>query len=299
MRALVTGATGFVGRRLVERLDSPVILTRDPDRARPAFPPSVTMFPWDPESGPPPAECFHGVDTVFHLAGEPIAAGRWTPERKATIRDSRVVGTRNLVHGLESLKPRPSTLVCASAVGFYGDRANQTLDETFASGNDWLSAVCRGWESEAEGAVPLRVRVVRARLGIVLGQGGALAKMLPPFRMGVGGRLGNGRQWMPWVHIDDVVGLLLHAAEKSDVKGPMNAVGPNPVTNREFTRTLASVLGRPAIFPVPKLALQLLFGEMSTILLSSQKVMPKVAERTGYQFRYTTLDAALRAILQK
>jgi hypothetical protein len=298
MRALVTGATGFVGRRLVQSLDHPVVLSRDPERARALLGPSVEVFDWDPEAEPPSAQCFQDVDTVFHLAGEPIAAGRWNDQRKARIRDSRILGTRHLVQGIEFLKHRPHVLVAASAVGYYGDRANQPLDEAAPSGNDWLASVCRGWESEADGAVPLKVRVVRARLGIVLGEGGgALARMLSPFRMGVGGKLGNGRQWMPWVHLDDVVGLLLHAAEKTEIKGAMNVVGPTAVSNQEFTQTLASILHRPAVFPVPKLGLRAVFGEMATVLVSSQRVLPRVAERTGYQYRYPTLAAALRAIL--
>lgn len=260
MRALVTGATGFIGRRLVRRLGNPVVLSRDPERARELLGAGVEVFGWDPEAGPPAPQCFAGVDTIFHLAGEPIAAGRWTDERKARILDSRVEGTRNLVNALESLDPRPAVLVSASAVGYYGDRGNEMLDENSFPGRDWLSAVCRGWETEAERAVPLGVRVVQARLGVVLGEGGgALAKMLPPFRMGLGGRLGSGRQWMPWVHVEDVVGLLLHAAQNPEIRGPMNATSPAPVTNLEFTRTLAGLLHRPAVFPVPKLALRLLF----------------------------------------
>jgi uncharacterized protein (TIGR01777 family) len=165
-------------------------------------------------------------------------------------------------------------------------------------GNDWLASVCRGWETEAGRATQLRVRVVKARFGIILGDGGgALARMLTPFRLGVGGRLGSGRQWMPWVHIDDVVGLLLRAAETAELSGPLNVVSPAPVTNRDFTRTLASVLRRPALLPVPGLALRALFGEMAIVLLSSQRVLPRVAERIGYQFRYSSLDPALRAIL--
>ncbi len=296
MRTLVTGATGFVGRRLVGRLERPAVLSRDPEQARRVLGGDVQAFRWDPEAGPPPAESLEGVDVVFHLAGEPIAAGRWTADRKQRIRDSRVQGTRRLVAALEAATARPRALVSASAVGFYGDRGEEVLDESAAPGNDFLAEVCRDWEAEAGRARALGVRVVTSRTGIVLGEaGGALARMLLPFKLGLGGRLGSGRQWMPWIHIDDLVGLLLHAAERSDIDGPLNAVGPAPVTNLEFTRTLAAVLRRPAIFPVPEFGLRLAFGEMASVLLASQRVTPRVAETTGYSFRYTTLDAALRS----
>jgi uncharacterized protein (TIGR01777 family) len=220
---------------------------------------------------------------VFNLAGEPVAEGRWTDERKRRIRDSRVLGTRNLVAGLAGLTTRPRVLVSASAVGYYGDRGDQTLDETSSPGHGFLADVCVEWEREALAAERLGIRVVCVRTGIVLAHGGgALAKMLTPFRMGAGGKLGNGRQWMPWIHLDDEVGILLHAMKDARLHGAINAVGPRPVTNAEFTRALGRAMHRPAFLPVPKTALRLAFGEMSEILTASQRVLPKEAERTGY-----------------
>jgi hypothetical protein len=291
MRALVTGATGWIGRRLLERLQDPVILSRNPEKAA-----GGKAFRWGPAFERPPAEAFEGIDTVFHLAGEPVAGGRWTAERKQRIRDSRIQGTRYLVDAIRDLPAKPAVLVSASAVGYYGHRGEETLDESAGPGHDFLADVCQQWEAEAARAGEAGVRVVTPRIGIVLGRGGgALAQMLTPFKLGVGGRLGDGRQWMPWVHLDDVVGLLLHAAQNSSVSGPMNATAPAPVRNADFTKTLASVLHRPAIFPVPVFGLKLMFGEMSDILLASQRVTPRVAQQTGYQFRYTDLREALAA----
>ncbi|HEY5283931.1 MAG TPA: TIGR01777 family oxidoreductase, partial [Polyangia bacterium] len=199
MRTLVTGATGLIGRALIGRLDSAVVLTRDPARARVASP-SVTVHAWSPEVGPPPAETFDGADVVFHLAGEPVAEGRWTTDKKRRIRDSRVLGTRNLVAGIAALEKRPRVLVSASAVGYYGDRGDEELVESSAAGRGFLAEVCAAWEHEAQAAEALGLRVVCARLGLVLAHGGgALARMLPAFRLGAGGKLGNGRQWMPWI----------------------------------------------------------------------------------------------------
>ncbi len=300
MRALVTGATGFLGRRLVKRLGRPVVLSRDPGLVRRVLGEDVEAFRWDPQGGPAPVEALRDVDTVFHLAGEPIAEGRWSAAKKDRIKDSRVLGTRNLVTAIESLSPRPRVLVSASAVGYYGDRGDETLDESAAPGGDFLAEVCQSWEAEANRASTLGVRVVTPRNGIVLDRaGGALAKMLTPFKLGLGGRLGSGRQWMPWIHLDDLIGMLLHAVEKNEISGAMNAVGPAPVTNREFTRTLASVLERPAIFPVPAPALRLAFGELASVLLGSQRVVPRVAEKTGYHFLFPDLVSALRAALGK
>jgi uncharacterized protein (TIGR01777 family) len=297
MRALVTGATGFIGRRLVGRLDTVIVLSRNPDRVRGTLP-KADVHRWDPMAGPPPAEAFRGVEVVFHLAGEPVAEGRWNAAKRARLRDSRTIGTQHLVQGLEASSERPKVLVSASAVGFYGSRGDEVLEETAAPGNDFLADVCKAWEAASQPARASGVRVVNPRIGIVLGQGGgALAKMLTPFKLGVGGRLGSGRQWMPWIHIDDLVGLLLHAANHSEIEGPMNGAAPNPVTNREFTSTLARALHRPAILPAPAFALKLALGEFAEVLLGSQRVSPAVAERTGYVFQYPELAGALRAIL--
>jgi len=293
MRALVTGATGFIGRRLVRELDRPLILSRRPEVARKILG-AAEVHAWNPEEGPPPAEAFEGVEAIFHLAGDSVASGRWTAAKKARIRRSRVQGTANLVEGLRNLKSRPRVLVSASAVGYYGSRGDEVLEEASAPGTDFLAGVSVAWEAEAGRARELGLRVVTVRNGMVLGAGGgALARMLLPFKLGLGGRLGDGRHWMPWVHLDDVVGLMLDAA-KSEISGAMNAVAPEPVINQEFTRTLARVLHRPAIFPVPRFALALLFGELSTLLVASQRVVPRVAERTGYKFRFTSLEEALR-----
>jgi len=293
MRALVTGATGFIGRRLVRELDRPLILSRRPEVARKILG-AAEVHAWNPEEGPPPAEAFEGVEAIFHLAGDSVASGRWTAAKKARIRRSRVQGTANLVEGLRNLKSRPRVLVSASAVGYYGSRGDEVLEEASAPGTDFLAGVSVAWEAEAGRARELGLRVVTVRNGMVLGAGGgALARMLLPFKLGLGGRLGDGRHWMPWVHLDDVVGLMLDAA-KSEISGAMNAVAPEPVINQEFTRTLARLLHRPAIFPVPRFALALLFGELSTLLVASQRVVPRVAERTGYKFRFTSLEEALR-----
>lgn len=300
MRALVTGATGFLGRHLVRRLERPTVLSRIPDRARRTLGDAVRVVAWEPDAGPPPAEAFEGVEAVFHLAGEPIAAGRWTAERKSRIRRSRVEGTRHLVQALEALPRRPKVLVSGSAVGYYGDRGDEVLDETAGPGSDFLAQLCRDWESEALRARELGMRVVVSRTGIVLDRkGGALPRMLPPFRLGLGGRLGSGRQWMPWIHRDDLIELFAFAAQGTQVDGPMNAAAPNPATNAEFTRALGTVLRRPTVFAVPAVALQLGFGEMSQVLLGSQRAAPRVAERAGFRFRHPSLVDALRDVLAR
>jgi uncharacterized protein (TIGR01777 family) len=300
VRALITGATGFIGRRLcaalVARGDRVAVLARDPERARRALG-DVEAHRWDAESeSPPPSEALASTEVVFHLVGEPVAAGRWSEPRKARIHGSRVLGTRRLVGALATHPPK--VLVSASAIGFYGSRGDQLLDEQSAGGDDFLAHLCREWEEEALGARARGVRVALSRIGVVLGPGGgALAQMLPPFRLGVGGRLGDGRQWMSWVHLDDAVGLLLHAADDARVDGPLNVVAPAPVTNAEFTRALGRVLHRPAVLPVPRAALRLVFGELAGVLLASQRVAPRVAEATGYRFRHVEVEAALAAIL--
>ena len=300
MKALVTGGTGFVGRQLLELLDRPTVLSRDVSRGQRAVGQSAgRVVGWDPQAGPPPTEAFEGVDVIFHLAGESVAEGRWTSAQKARIRESRVVGTQNLVAGIARAEPRPRVLVSASAVGYYGDRGEEELTEASAPGDDFLADVCVEWERAARVAEQHGVRVVLARTGIVLGQGGALAKMLTPFKLGAGGPLGNGRQWMPWIHVADLARLYLHAADTTSIQGPMNAVGPHPVRNYEFTKALGRALHRPAFMPAPYLGLRLVFGEFAKVLFASQRVIPQVAIDTGFHFEYPQIAAALAEILKR
>jgi hypothetical protein len=298
VRVAVTGGTGFVGRTLVDRLlergHEVTVLSRDPVRAESRLPVRVRV------AGGPAIEALQGTDAIVHLAGEGIAGGRWTAARKAAILESRERGTRDLIGALERLPggDRPRALVAASAIGIYGDRGDTLLDEGAPPGTDFLSDVCRRWEAAAEGARALGVRTAIVRIGIVLGPGGgAVSRMLPPFRLGLGGRLGSGRQWMSWIHLDDLVALLLLAVESEALDGVVNGVAPQPVTNREFTHTLGAVLRRPAPFPVPALALRLALGELSTVLLASQRVAASVAERLRFDFRHPTLAGALAAIV--
>jgi uncharacterized protein (TIGR01777 family) len=249
-------------------------------------------------SGPPPAESLAGVDAVVHLAGEPVAQ-RWTAAARGRIRRSRVEGTRNLMEGLAKLLRPPRVVVCASAVGYYGSRGDEVLSEASLPGEGFLPEVCVAWEREAEAAGFFGARVVRLRIGVVLARGGgALARMLPPFRLGIGGRLSTGRQWMSWIHLDDLVGLIRFALENDSLRGAVNAVAPAPATNAEFTRALAAAVHRPAIFPVPAPALRLLFGEMAQVMLSSQRAAPFAAQAAGFEFRHADLRAALRDVTE-
>ena len=291
MRLTITGASGLIGRPLVEALrargDDVTILSRDPERG-------VT---WDPLSEPAPAEALAGRDAVVHLAGENVAQ-RWTDSAKRSIRDSRVIGTQALVDGLRAAEPRPGVLVSASAVGYYGDRADEVLDEDSEPGADWLAGVCVDWEAAAAKAAELGMRVCSLRTGVVLSRdGGALAKMLPPFRVGLGGPVAGGDQYMPWIHLDDVVGLYLAAIDGPAYVGPINATGPAPVTNRDFSKALGRALHRPAVAPVPKLAVRALFGEMSEIVTGGQRAVPRRAAELGYEFLHPRLDPALADVL--
>ena len=299
MKALVTGGTGFVGPRLLRLLHKPTVLTRNPERAAGKIGHLAgDIIGWDPLEGPPPPESLEGVDLVFHLAGESVAEGRWTTAQKAKIRDSRIHGTKNLISGILQNKDGPKTLISSSAVGYYGDRGEEELTESSSPGTDFLADVCVGWEREADVAREQGVRVATMRTGIVLGAGGgALAKMLTPFRLGAGGPLGNGQQWMPWVHVADLARLYIHAAEQSTLSGPVNAVSPNPVRNREFTKALATQLKRPAFMPAPYIGLRLAFGEFAKVLFASQKVIPQVALDTGFSFQFPCIKEALKDIL--
>ena len=302
MNVLVTGATGFIGSRLCEALvadgHEPVALSRNPEGAQRRVSALADAHAWSPMDGPPPLEAFDGVDAVVHLAGESVS-GRWTVDKKRAIRESRVQGTRHLVDALEQLETKPKVLVSASAVGLYGDRGDAELTETAEPGSDFLAQVCVDWEGEAQRAEALGVRVVNPRIGIVLGpNGGALQAMLTPFKLGVGGPLGSGQQWWPWVHRADVVGIIRHAIEHDDLQGPVNATAPSPTRQRDFAKALGRVMGRPAFMPAPAFALKLLLGEFSQELLGSQRVLPERAQAAGYAFQYPELEPALRAILE-
>jgi uncharacterized protein (TIGR01777 family) len=298
VKITMTGATGLIGRRLMKILaadgHSLHVLSRHAGTNLPA---GIKLSAWDPMKGEPPADSLRDCDAVIHLAGEPVAQ-RWNEESKRKIRDSRVKGTRNLVQGLSKLSTRPAALICASAIGYYGSRGDETLTEAAAPGIGYLSEVCVEWEKEAKAAEAFGMRVAPVRTGIVLdARGGALKKMLTPFRMGVGGKIGSGRQWMSWIHLEDLAGIFKLALEQP-VSGPVNGTAPNPVVNAEFTRALAGAVKRPAIFPVPEFGLKLLFGEMSSVLLASQRVLPEKAVSAGYRFRFPQLPAALADLLK-
>ena len=295
MHIAVSGSSGMVGSALISSL------TREGHRVtrlvrRPAGGDDVA---WDIAQGVKDLPRLEGVDAVVHLAGESIAAGRWTAARKETIRRSRVEGTRRLCESLVRLSRRPKVLVSASAVGFYGNRGEEMLREDSAPGSDFLAQVCREWEAATEPASRAGIRVVQLRFGMILSPaGGALKKMLLPFKLGAGGRIGSGTQYVSWIGIDDVAGVIHHAIVTEFLRGPVNAVAPTPVTNAEYTRTLARVLSRPAIVPMPAFAARLAFGEMAdALLLASQRVVPARLQASGYKFRYPELEGALRHLL--
>jgi hypothetical protein len=284
--------------KLRERGDDVTVLTRDPQRAREKLGGGVTAVPWDPGSGPAPAEALAGRDGVVHLAGENIAQ-RWTKAAKQRIVASRERGTRNLVDGLAAADPRPRVLVSSSGVGYYGFRGDEPLDEQAPLGNDFLAGVVAVWEREAGRAAASGVRVVKLRTGVVLdAHGGALSKMLPPFKAGVGGPVAGGRQYLPWIHLDDVVAMIIQALEDEDWSGPINACAPQPVTNAEFSKALGRSLHRPAVAPVPALALRALYGEMADLVVYGQRAIPRRALELGYAFRHPDLDEALRSALR-
>jgi len=295
MKILISGSSGLIGTAATTALKSDghnvVHLVRPGKTTNPGD------IQWDPMRATVDVAGLEGIDVVIHLSGAGIADGRWTEERKQLLRSSRIDTTRVLVDSLSRLKQKPRLLIVASAIGYYGSRGDEILTESSATGTDFLALVCRDWEAEASRAAERGIRTVMLRFGVVLsGKGGALPKMLPPFKLGVGGRLGSGQQWMSWIAIEDVLGIIRHAIANEQVSGPVNLVAPNPVRNEEFTRLLAGMLHRPAIFPAPAFVLRLAMGEMAdAVLLSSDRVKPEKMLAAGYKFRFEILEPALRA----
>jgi uncharacterized protein (TIGR01777 family) len=296
MNVTLTGATGLIGGAIVRALqargDAVTVLSRDPERARAALG-DVDAHAWSPLDGPAPAAALSGRDAVVHLAGESVAQ-RWNDESRRAIHDSREIGTRNLVAGLQLAEPRPRALVSASGMNYYGPRGDEPITEDAGPGDDFLARVCLAWEREAAAARELGLRVAMLRTAVVLDQdGGALSKMLPFFRLGIGGPVAGGRQYLPWIHIDDVVGLYLAVLDDGSWDGPINACAPEPATNRDFSRALGRALHRPAFAPVPGFAVRLLYGDMAEIVTTGQRAVPTRALEHGYAFRHTDLDEAL------
>ena len=295
MKILISGSSGLIGTAATTALKSDghnvVHLVRPSKTANPGD------IQWDPMRATVDVAGLEGTDVVIHLSGAGIADGRWTEERKQLLRSSRIDTTRVLVDSLSRLKQKPRLLIVASAIGYYGSRGDEILTESSTTGTDFLALVCRDWEAEASRAAERGIRTVMLRSGVVLsGKGGALPKMLPPFKLGVGGRLGSGQQWMSWIAIEDVVGIIRHTIAHEQVSGPVNVVAPSPVRNEEFTRLLAGMLHRPAIFPAPAFVLRLAMGEMAdAVLLSSDRVKPEQMLAAGYKFRFEILEPALRA----
>lgn len=293
MKIAVTGATGFIGRHLMPKLGAVGHQLRTLGR-RPME--QLPFFEWD-SSGEPAADALEGCRAVIHLAGENVAQ-RWTNAAKRRMRDSRVEGAKHLVSSLSKTVNRPSVFLSASAVGIYGSRRDELLTEASQRGTGFLADLTDEWESAARAAEPLGIRVVNLRFGLVLGRaGGALPKMTMPFRLGVGGKLGAGKQWMPWIHIEDAANLIVFALRNEALRGPVNVTAPNPVTNADFTRSLAAALHRPAFMTVPVSALELALGEMAEAVLASTRVIPAAAQSAGFHFTYPELESALRDLL--
>ncbi|MEG4517482.1 MULTISPECIES: thylakoid membrane protein ThyD [unclassified Microcoleus] len=305
MKVAIAGATGFVGSRLVEKLQAAghqvVVLSRDAAKAGRVFPasayPNLEVVAYTPAESGDWQKSIAGCDAVVNLAGVPIAEERWTEARQQAILDSRKLTTAKLVEAIVNANPRPSVFVSASAIGYYGTSETAEFDETSPAGNDFLAAVCKDWEAAAQPAKNAGTRLAILRLGIVLGMGGALAKMLPPFKLFAGGPLGTGKQWFSWIHREDVVDLILYALQNPQVEGVLNATAPNPVRMNELCQTLGEVLKRPSWLPVPGFALEMLLGDGAKLVLEGQKVLPKQTLASGFQYQYPTLKLALEEIL--
>ena len=295
MNITLTGASGFIGQRLIQRLLTDGHKLHVLGRKRGALPDTVDFSTWDVLAGEPPLDSLSQADAVIHMAGEPVAQ-RWTAAAKRLIGQTRTLGTSNLVRALGRLEKRPEVLLSASAVGYYGSRGDETLTESSAPGSGFLADLCVEWEQRAGEAAELGMRVLTFRTGLVLGpDGGALKQMLPPFRLGMGGPLASGKHWMSWIHVDDMLGLLCFALSQRALSGALNATAPEPARNSDFTQALAEVVHRPAIVPVPEFALRVLYGDMAGILIASQRVVPERALGAGYTFQYREIAPALAA----
>ncbi|BAY15869.1 hypothetical protein NIES21_16900 [Anabaenopsis circularis NIES-21] len=306
MKVAITGATGLVGSRLVERLHKEghqvLVLTRNSGFAQKVFPPtnfpSVEIVTYTPTTSGAWQDAIAGCEAIVNLAGEPIGEGRWTTERKQEILNSRQLGTQKIVEAITKANPKPKVLVNTSAIGYYGTSETATFDETSVSGNDFLAQVCQAWEAEASKVKEAGVRLVILRFGIVLGNGGALAKMIPPFQLFAGGPIGSGRQWFSWIHLDDLVNLILQALNKSNMQGVYNATAPNPVRMNDLSQTLGQVLHRPSWLPVPAFAIEALLGDGAIVVLEGQQVLPKRTLESGFAYQYPNLQPALNQILR-
>jgi hypothetical protein len=305
MKVAITGATGFVGTRLVEQLHSQgnsiLVLTRNRDRAMRVFPaqnfPNVEIVAYTPQQSGDWQKAIAGCDGVVNLAGAPIAEQRWTQQVKQEILNSRKVGTEKIVEAIAMADTKPNVLVNASAIGYYGTSETATFDETSGPGNDFLAQVCQDWENAAQKVKETGTRLVIIRTGIVLGMGGALAKMITSFQLFAGGPLGSGRQWFSWIHRDDLVNLILAGLQKSDLEGVYNGTAPNPVRMKELCQKLGQVMNRPSWLPVPDFALQMLLGDGAKVILEGQQVLPKQTLASGFDYQYSSLKSALEEIL--
>ena len=305
MKVAITGATGFVGSRLVERLSASghqiLVLTRNLAAAQKVFPksafPNLEIVAYTPTASGAWQEAIALCDGVVNLAGEPIAEKRWTPQQKQEILNSRKLGTQKIVEAIALANPKPKVLVNASAIGYYGTSETATFDESSPPGKDFLAEVCQAWEAEAQKVTQAGVRLVILRLGIVLGQGGAIAKMIAPFKVFAGGPLGTGRQWFSWIYLDDLVNLIIQALTKPEIEGVFNATAPNPVRMSELAQTMGEIMQRPSWLPVPSFALETLLGEGAMVVLEGQQVLPQRTQASGFNYQYSTVKQALKEIV--
>ena len=305
MKIAISGATGFVGSRLVERLHTEghriLVLTRNPTFAQKVFPspafPNLEIIAYTPSVSGTWQDAIAGCDGVVNLAGEPIAEGRWTPERKQEILNTRKLGTQKIVEAIAKANPRPIVLVNTSAIGYYGTSETASFNEDSASGNDFLAQVCQEWEQEATKVKDTNVRLVILRFGIVLGNGGALGKMITPFKLFAGGPIGSGQQWFSWIHLDDIVGLIIQALTKPTMEGVYNATAPQPVRMNDLSTTMGNVMNRPSWLPVPGFAIEAILGDGAKVVLEGQQVLPKRTLESGFEYQYPNLQSALTQIL--